>query len=411
MDEFKPEDDLRPDPYDRPGRSRKSAGNNEPQIDFAALDVERDDPRPTRSRRTRDDYDVNEKSVLEDDVRHPRRRRASEAPNKGPIFRQHMMMALGILVLLLLIFGIGSALDAPSTDGSANRGGQSQERSVQLPMTGDNNSVTNRGTGAPSEPQVISVPPVAATPTEGQPLAVPDNQRRVEVQGDLNNALMPPQAPVDSASVASTLPTQPATVAAVRGSNGSTAGVSRPVTRVEKQPQHQTAAPQAPTSQRQRATIDMPPRKVTAQASTPSRTSEPKTTAANTAAVRTASSATTAPKTSAAVAAPKASAAASAGATTGNISALTSAPGSSYTLQLSSSSNCNNLNAWAKKESLSHYVVYKTTRNGQPWYVLVSGVYGNKDEARRAVSALPADVQAKNPWAKPIHQVQADLKQ
>jgi DamX protein len=26
------------------------------------------------------------------------------------------------------------------------------------------------------------------------------------------------------------------------------------------------------------------------------------------------------------------------------------------------------------------------------------------------VASLPADVQAKNPWAKPIHQVQADLK-
>ncbi|MBD9250851.1 MAG: cell division protein DamX, partial [Cronobacter sakazakii] len=92
------------------------------------------------------------------------------------------------------------------------------------------------------------------------------------------------------------------------------------------------------------------------------------------------------------------------------VGALKSAPGSHYTLQLSSSSNYNNLNAWAKKENLKNYVVYQTTRNGQPWYVLVSGVYGSKDEAKRAVSSLPADVQAKNPWAKPIHQVQADLK-
>ena len=35
--------------------------------------------------------------------------------------------------------------------------------------------------------------------------------------------------------------------------------------------------------------------------------------------------------------------------------------------------------------------------------MLVSGVYSSKDEAKRAVAALPADVQAKNPWAKPIH--------
>jgi DamX protein len=41
------------------------------------------------------------------------------------------------------------------------------------------------------------------------------------------------------------------------------------------------------------------------------------------------------------------------------------------------------------------YVVYETTRNGQPWYVLVSGIYASKDEAKRAVTTLPADVQAK----------------
>ena len=56
-----------------------------------------------------------------------------------------------------------------------------------------------------------------------------------------------------------------------------------------------------------------------------------------------------------------------------------------------------------------NYVVYQTTRNGQPWYVLVSGIYASKDEAKRAVSTLPADA-GENPWAKPIHQVQADLK-
>jgi DamX protein len=89
---------------------------------------------------------------------------------------------------------------------------------------------------------------------------------------------------------------------------------------------------------------------------------------------------------------------------------MKSAPSSNYTLQLSSSSNYDNLNSWAKKSNLKDYVVYQTTRNGQPWYVLVSGVYSSKDEAKRAVAALPADVQAKNPWAKPIHQVQADLK-
>ena len=131
----------------------------------------------------------------------------------------------------------------------------------------------------------------------------------------------------------------------------------------------------------------------------PKATAEPKATATTTPA----QTATPAPT---ATATPVAGGAKS----TGNVGALKSAPSSHYTLQLSSSSNYDNLNGWAKKENLKNYVVYQTTRNGQPWYVLVTGVYASKEDAKRAVSTLPADIQAKNPWAKPLHQVQADLK-
>ena len=134
------------------------------------------------------------------------------------------------------------------------------------------------------------------------------------------------------------------------------------------------------------------------KAPTPAATTAPKATATTTA------PAATTP------AAPAAKTGAASGKTTGNVGSLQSASSSNYTLQLSSSSNYDNLNAWAKKSNLKNYVVYQTTRNGQPWYVLVSGIYASKDEAKRAVSTLPADVQAKNPWAKPIHQVQADMK-
>ena len=74
---------------------------------------------------------------------------------------------------------------------------------------------------------------------------------------------------------------------------------------------------------------------------------------------------------------------------------MKTAPSGHYTLQLSSSSNYDNLNNWAKKEKLDKYVVYETSRNGQPWYVLVSGIYASKDEAKRAVTSLPADVRAR----------------
>ena len=97
-------------------------------------------------------------------------------------------------------------------------------------------------------------------------------------------------------------------------------------------------------------------------------------------------------------------------AVSGANTSLKGAPASHYTLQLSSASRSESLNAFAKKQNLSHYWVYETTRNGKPWYVLVSGSYSSPAEAKRAVSTLPAEVQAKNPWVRPMAQVQKDLK-
>ncbi|MGP1954062.1 MAG: SPOR domain-containing protein, partial [Arsenophonus sp. NC-QC1-MAG3] len=54
---------------------------------------------------------------------------------------------------------------------------------------------------------------------------------------------------------------------------------------------------------------------------------------------------------------------------------LLSAPASNYTLQLSSASRSNSLEAFAKNNHLINYKIYKSTRNGQPWYVLIHGNY------------------------------------
>ena len=171
----------------------------------------------------------------------------------------------------------------------------------------------------------------------------------------------------------------------------------------ETKPQAVVKAPEvkapAQTKRTETATVSEP-------AKAPVTQTAPKATATTTAPAATSAPAATAPTAPAATA----TTSAAAGKTAGNVGSLKSAPSSNYTLQLSSSSNYDNLNGWAKKTNLKNYVVYQTTRNGQPWYVLVSGVYASKDEAKRAVATLPADVQAKNPWAKPIHQVQADLK-
>ena len=216
----------------------------------------------------------------------------------------------------------------------------------------------------------------------------------------------------------STLPTEPATVAPIRNGANSTAAPRQATER-------QTAATPRPTERKHTVIEAKPQTKPQAVAKAPvetkpvqpkhvesaATTAPAKTTVTESKPVATAQSkpVATASTTTAAPAATTAPAAKS-GKTAGDVSSMKSAPSGNYTLQLSSSSNYDNLNNWAKKEKLDRYVVYETSRNGQPWYVLVSGIYASKEEAKRAVTSLPADVQAKNPWAKPLHQVQADLK-
>ncbi|EBX0727838.1 TPA: cell division protein DamX [Salmonella enterica subsp. enterica serovar Virchow] len=425
MDEFKPEDELKPDPSDRrTGRSRQSSErDNEPQINFDDVDLDADDRRPTRTRKARseepeveEEYESDEDDTVDEERVERRPRKRKKAVHK-PASRQYMMMGVGVLVLLLLIIGIGSALKAPST--SSSEPSASGEKSIDLSgNAADQANATQPAPGATSAEQTagntsqdISLPPISSTPTQGQSPVVADGQQRVEVQGDLNNALTQNPEQMNNVAVNSTLPTEPATVAPVR--NGSTtrqAAVSEPAERHTTRPERKQAVIEPKKPQTTAKTTTAEPKKPVA----PVKRTEPAAPAATPKATT-----TTAAPTATASAAPVQTAkpaqasttpVAGGGKSAGNVGALKSAPSSHYTLQLSSSSNYDNLNGWAKKENLKNYVVYETTRNGQPWYVLVTGMYASKEDAKRAVSTLPADVQAKNPWAKPLHQVQADLK-
>ncbi|MGM5424788.1 cell division protein DamX [Salmonella enterica] len=425
MDEFKPEDELKPDPSDRrTGRSRQSSErDSEPQINFDDVDLDADDRRPTRTRKARseepeieEEYESDEDDTVDEERVERRPRKRKKAAHK-PASRQYMMMGVGVLVLLLLIIGIGSALKAPST--SSSEPSASGEKSIDLSgNAADQANATQPAPGATSAEQTagntsqdISLPPISSTPTQGQSPVVADGQQLVEVQGDLNNALTQNPEQMNNVAVNSTLPTEPATVAPVR--NGSTtrqAAVSEPAERHTTRPERKQAVIEPKKPQTTAKTTTAEPKKPVA----PVKRTEPAAPAATPKATT-----TTAAPTATASAAPVQTAkpaqasttpVAGGGKSAGNVGALKSAPSSHYTLQLSSSSNYDNLNGWAKKENLKNYVVYETTRNGQPWYVLVTGMYASKEDAKRAVSTLPADVQAKNPWAKPLHQVQADLK-
>ena len=328
MDEFKPEDELKPDASDR---------------------------RPSRPRKT------------------------SSAP-KVPVSRQHMMMGIGILVLLLLVLGIGSALNgsdeskpAAANSGSAPSSG-SGEKSIDL----SGSTAMSGGQSAPvdsSAPRDVSMPPVSSTPTQAAPADTPASQQRVTLPGDLNSALSNQQQQVDNAAQSgqggSSLPTAPATISASANSGSpiSAPAASRPAAPRASAPSHATREPAHKS-----ATAARPAASESRTHTTPAR-----------------------PATS--------------GTASGSSAASGRQPTGNYTLQLSGASRAESLNAWAKKQNLSGYHVYKTTRNGQPWYVLVSGSYATSAEAKRAVASLPADVRAQNPWVKPVSQVKKEASQ
>ncbi|WP_272656536.1 MULTISPECIES: SPOR domain-containing protein [unclassified Providencia] len=89
---------------------------------------------------------------------------------------------------------------------------------------------------------------------------------------------------------------------------------------------------------------------------------------------------------------------------------IMSAPEGTYTLQLSSASRSDTLEAFAKENKLANYKVYKTIRNGQTWYVLIHGNYNSVTDAKNAIATLPSAVQAKKPWVRNMKQVKQDQK-
>ncbi|SUG53481.1 DamX protein [Salmonella enterica subsp. diarizonae] len=94
MDEFKPEDELKPDPSDRrTGRSRQSSErDNEPQINFDDVDLDADDRRPTRVRRARseepeveEEYESDEDDTVDEERVERRPRKRKKRPISQPL--------------------------------------------------------------------------------------------------------------------------------------------------------------------------------------------------------------------------------------------------------------------------------------------------------------------------------------
>ncbi|MEQ4925352.1 SPOR domain-containing protein [Proteus hauseri] len=272
------------------------------------------------------------------------------------VSRQQMMIGVGVLVLILLIIAISSALKSPETTQPTDQA--NTERNIDLSQPPSSVAPTENTISSPQEISGQQIQPSTEptpAPTQNLPPMIDSQGQRVELPGDIVDSLNQQQTGINQAVNQQQLNAQ-----------------NQP-----KTPQPVTPAPVTKPVPQQKPEVKTPQVKPV----TPPATTQP-------------SKPTTKPAVS------------------GQLSAsnLASIPATNYTLQLSGASRQDTLEAFAKKNLNGNYTIYKTQRNGNPWYVLIYGNYRNISEAKQAVSSLPAPVQAKQPWVRPMKHVHLDLK-
>lgn len=300
--------------------------------------------------------------------RAPRRERSKPSRSGGgfSVSRQHVKLGIGIVVLLLLIYLISSALKSPAPQNSGPRevdlGSGTSSQQAQPP-------VDSGAAGTQSSSQPVMPPPIAGTPTQTPPAPEAPNQQRLEIPGEITDALSAQQEQLNRLKE---------TEMAGSGSASQTSGAE---------------------SQSTQATHTPPP---PVKATEPVQGSQTKTKPVEPQPTKTTPKATESPAK-----APVAKGSS----TPGSASALTSIPANRVTLQVSSASRSDTLVAFAKKNGMTDYWVYQTQRNGKPWFILITGNYASASEARSALSTMSKDVQANKPWVRSMQQVHQDLKQ
>lgn len=276
-----------------------------------------------------------------------RSRQSSAVKPKIALSRQHIMIGVGVLVLLLLIIAISSALKAPTEHEKQQTTNTNSSQNIDL--SGSSSLTNSQSQTLSGQPQEITGSQITPTPTQGEPQTQPSGLgERIEIPGDVVDALN--QGQVTAPGTNQPQNVTPLTPPAVKP--------------VEQQPVVKPVAPEKtpvkPVEQKHPVQTKQPA-KPTASASSQG-------------------------------------------------SNIMSAPAGSYTLQLSSASRSDTLEAFAKENKLANYKVYKTIRNGQTWYVLIHGNYNSVTDAKNAIGSLPAAVQAKKPWVRNMKQVKQDQK-
>ena len=81
-----------------------------------------------------------------------------------------------------------------------------------------------------------------------------------------------------------------------------------------------------------------------------------------------------------------------------------------YTLQLLGSHQLDALHAFTQKHQLTRQTsFYRTRHNNREWFVLLYGSYAERDQAKKAITLLPASLQQTKPWARRFNDIHAEL--
>lgn len=79
-------------------------------------------------------------------------------------------------------------------------------------------------------------------------------------------------------------------------------------------------------------------------------------------------------------------------------------------IQLTGVSNAAVLETYLVEHQLKSTTrIYQSTRNGNPWYVVTTGPFANRNDAQQAIAQLSAPLRASQPWVKSIRTIQSEI--
>lgn len=87
-------------------------------------------------------------------------------------------------------------------------------------------------------------------------------------------------------------------------------------------------------------------------------------------------------------------------------------PANNLTLQLLGSHSLHPINQYIAQHRLAEQtVIYQTTHDNKPWYVLFYGSFSNQQQAQQAIDQLPAAAKKNKPWIRRFASIRAQQKQ